>query len=191
MTPEEIQALITSTVENVLGGALKSSFEEIRTFVSDEINTAISAPKEAPVDPTDTSDSALMARITKLENTNQELVQVNLQKEQAEKELRFHSTLGEALGSKDNLIHTNVVKELLANRLAKGSVEKDGKWYTSNGSLLTEEVDSFLATDTGSHFIRSDHSNGQSTPSSKSKDTTPAASVSRSDVSLDDMLEGW
>lgn len=169
MTPEEIQALIDSKFS-----ALESKLDGALSALADK----------KPETPTEPSKDPLASRLAKLEKQLKEAQEREQVKEKEAQELRFTSALSNALGLQGSLLHSNLVQEVLANRLKNGAVEKDGEWYTKDGSKLTESVSEFLKSDVGTHFIASTHQNGLGTPSTKIPPVTPKPS----EATLDDMV---
>lgn len=201
MTPEEIKALIQSALDAALPATLKSAFGEFNKHLEEQIRPIndrlgqfeiAGTPKEISEEPEVTKESkdpafeALTNRLAKLEADNKTLAEKNTQREQASQQLRFENTLGSALAGKGNVLHQQLVSEILSSRLKSGAVEKDGEWFTKDGSKLSEAVDSFFGSEQGLHFLPSNHQNGTGTPATRQ----PAANTKQNakDMSLDAML---
>ena len=104
--------------------------------------------------PKDKAESALEARLKLLE---QELAQAKELQQQRDKEaasLRFDKSLNDALDGKD-VLHKQLVQELLQGRIKNDAVEKDGSWLTKDGKKVSEAVEEFLGSDAGKHFLPS------------------------------------
>jgi hypothetical protein len=150
MTPEEIQQLISSTLKAELEGALSVHLEKLKPAAQEQ-------PKEDP----------LNSRLAKLEKQLKEATEREKARELEAQQLRFSNTLGSALAGKGNILHQKIVAELLENRYKSGAIERDGEWYTKDGSKLSEAVESFFSSDEGLHFLPSNHQNGTQTPTNK------------------------
>ncbi len=201
MTPEEIQALIQASLDKSLPAIIKGAFGELQSHFSEQlkpISERLSAFEVAtePKDPQDSTElpqsndpafQALTKRLAKLEADNKALADKEQQRAKEAEQLHFDNTLGKSLASKGNVLHQDLVTEILATRLRNGAVQKDGEWYTKDGAKLSEAVESFFGSEQGLHFLPSKHQNGINTPLTRQ----PASSgkVDPKDLSVDDMLE--
>lgn len=170
MTPEEIQQLITSTIETQLKGAFDAYAEKLKPVTPE-------TPKEDP----------LNSRLAKLEKQLKESTEREKAREIEAQQLRFSNTLGNALAGKGNVIHQQLVSEILENRYKNGAFEKDGEWYTKDGSKISEVVESFFSSEVGLHFLPSNHQNGTQTPGTKAP-SAPTTPVDDLDSMINDMV---
>ncbi|MBW4558430.1 MAG: hypothetical protein KME59_21395 [Trichormus sp. ATA11-4-KO1] len=188
MTPEEIKELIQSTFNASLPVALKGAFSEFESYfneqlkpINDRLNQfeVASEPEPDNSDPVANRLKMLEAKLAESEAREQQRVK------EAE-DLHFSNNLKDALATKGNVLHQGLVSEILSRELRNGAVQKDGQWYTKDGSKLSEAVDRFFGTPEGLHFLPSQHQNGTGTPGLKQPPGNQP--VNPKDVSVDDMI---
>lgn len=182
MTPEEIKALIESTLQAQLPTVLKGAFSEFNDHFEERLKE-YQAPSVQPE--VDTNDP-LAKRLANLEKQLKEAQDREQARIKEAEELHFGNVLKDALASKGSVLHQGLVSKLLGYELRNGAVQKDGEWYTKDGLKLSEAVDKFFSTPEGLHFLPSNHQNGTATPTHKQPQGNQP--VSTKDLSLDDML---
>lgn len=187
------EASIKALIEASLAPAIRGAFQEFRSYFQEqleplsaklnefEVATAASEPEPAkrgrPAKESQESPelTALTARLAQMEQKEQE--------RQAElKTYKFGNELQGLVGKYD-AIQGDLVKELLSNRYGSKVVEKNGKYYTPNGTTLDEEVESFFKSEAGSHFIKAPATSGSGTAK-----TNVPSNGQKGEVSVDDML---
>jgi hypothetical protein len=191
MDEAQIKALITSTIEGILPTILKPAlaeftahFQKVNKDIIDKLDSFEVVADEQPKKVEGANDP-VAARLAKLEKAHSVLLEENKQKDLAAQRLLFENELSSTISSRSDVIQQNLLKEVLVNRLKDGAVQKDGKWLTKDGSLLTEAVTNFFGTEEGSHFIRSSHENGTGTQASK---VPTGTKKSMSEITVDEML---
>lgn len=189
MTPEEIKALITATLNEQLPSVLKTTMTEFSGHFEQQLNefAATLGPKEQPVEseiPEALSNDPVAKRLAVLEaELKKERDERAKERLQAE-ELNFSNSLKDQLAAKGNVLHQGLVSKLLGYELRNGAKLKDGEWLTKDGLKLNEAIDHFFSTPEGMHFLPSDHQNGTATPVAKA----PTAPGGVGKPSLDDMI---
>lgn len=191
MNAEEIKNLIAETLNTELPRVVKETMATFSAHFENELNTlaeTVQTELEATKATTTTSETAadsqdpLAKRLQKLEKQLQEAQEREAVRLKEAQELKFSQKLSECLDSKGNVIHKGIVAELLRNRL-KDCQERDGEWYSKDGSKLSEVVSGFFESPEGQHFIPASPSSGTGTPvyrmPAKSGNTEPT---------LDDMF---
>lgn len=189
MTPEEIKALITATLNEQLPSVLKTTMTEFSGHFEQQLNefAATLGPKEVEQAPemsaTDANDPVarrLAVLEAELKKERDERAKERLQAE----ELNFSNSLKDQLAAKGNVLHQGLVSKLLGYELRNGAKLKDGEWLTKDGLKLNEAIDHFFSTPEGMHFLPSDHQNGTATPVAK----VPSVPSGSGRPSIDEMM---
>jgi hypothetical protein len=186
------EAQVKALIEAAMAPAIRGAFQEFRGYFQEQLEPLSAKLNEfevataAAVEPEPKAKSkgssqespeltALTARLAQMEQKEQE--------RQAElKTYKFGNELQSLVGKYD-AIQGDLVKELLSNRYGSKVVEKNGKYYTPNGTTLDEEVDGFFKSEAGSHFIKAPTTSGSGTQKSNA-----APSSNKAEPSVDDML---
>jgi hypothetical protein len=174
MTPEEIKALITATLNEQLPSVLKTTMTEFSGHFEQQLNEFAStlgsrepevsqAPEISAADANDPVARRLAVLEAELKKERDERAKERLQAE----ELNFSNSLKDQLAAKGNVLHQGLVSKLLGYELRNGAKQKDGEWLTKDGLKLNEAIDHFFSTPEGMHFLPSDHQNGTATPASR------------------------
>jgi hypothetical protein len=145
------QADTQKTFEAMLEPVTQTLSQEIATFVTEQ-TTALEARLGAtPSAPDASPDTAVSARLAKLEIDLKAAVAA---RETAESD-RQRSESRQALSreiSGFNPLHSAEVQDLLAARF--GDLQaKEGAYLLKNGQTLTEAVQGFFGSDAGKHFL--------------------------------------
>jgi hypothetical protein len=199
MTPEEIAALVKTTVEAALqdadtfkplGDSLTQSVQAYLTQVLEPLETrldglenVVTAPKApgAPEEPEagKDADSPLAQRLSLLETQLAEANQAREQ-ERAEREaLELENHLSGVVG-KFNPKFSAEVKQLLRGQL--GELKREGETYlTPDGQTIDEATKAFFDTEVGKHFLPPVSQDGLGT-------AKPGAVTAPASVDLSSML---
>lgn len=168
MTPEEIKALITESINSQLPTILKSAMTEFSGHFEQQLNDlAGSLQPQEPQGISEESSDPVAKRLAILEAELKKERDERAKERQQAEELDFGNSLKDLLASKGNVLHSGLVSKILASELRQGAKQKDGEWLTKDGLKLSEAVDKFFSTPEGLHFLPSDHQNGTSTPVTK------------------------
>jgi len=148
----EQQASFTATLaehSKVLLADVSRYVDDRTEALENHVTTPVSSP-----DNTLDDTNPLSKRLALLET---ELATEKAAKAVREKEnqtLAFKQSINDELGKVQGLQYSGVVHELLYNRLNDGFETKDNAIVTKNGRTLSEEVNTFLGTEEGKHFLK-------------------------------------
>ena len=148
----EQQASFTAT----LAEHSKVLLADVSRYVDDRteaLENHVTTPVASPVDTLDDTNP-LSKRLQLLETELAEEKTAKTAREKENQTLAFKQSINDELGKVQGLQYSGVVHELLYNRLSDGFEKKDNAIVTKNGRTLSEEVNTFLGTEEGQHFLK-------------------------------------
>lgn len=161
MEAEAIKQLIADTVAEALKGHSKALLDDVAAYMDnrtqaleDIINTNGQSNPTQPQEDAPKQDDALASRLALLET---ELAQTKADKEKQDRDnanLKFRGVIQQTLSANPDLMHTDILNELLCNRFNDEYTYKNGSYITKTGKTVEEEIKSFMDTDAGKHFVK-------------------------------------
>ena len=161
MDEAQIKQLIADSISTALKEHSKALLDDVTEYMDnrtqaleDTINAASRPNNDESPSETPKADEALTARLALLEK---ELNETKTARENQEKEsvrLKFANTVQSSINALPGVLHADVLSELMVNRLSEGYTVKDGSFITRNGKTIDEEVQAFVSTDAGKHFLQ-------------------------------------
>lgn len=186
MDEQQVKDLIAVALKEYTNVHSKTILEDVTAYVEnrtsqleDTLNT-IQAPatQDTPDAPENPVDNALTARLALLEKELNETKTARQKQEDESRRLKFSNSIQTAISSIPNVLHGDMLSELMYNRLAEGYTEKDGAFITKNGKTVEEEVKGFIDTEAGKHFLapkQQSRGSDNPTPATKAAIKTDAA----------------
>lgn len=155
MDEQQIKELIASSITEGLKAHSKALLDDVTAYVENRVqlfeDSSISTtPPEAPKAP---ADNALTARLALLETELQNAKNDREQEAAHSRKMKFDSTVMSAIQGIPQVLHPDILSELMINRLSSGYTEQDGNFITKSGKTVTEAVNEFISTDAGKHFL--------------------------------------